>query len=77
MNEEENIDEMYFRFTSIINEVRSLGKTYSIHDKIRKILRCLPCTWRPMVTAITQTKDLNTLAFDDLVRSLKAHEKNQ
>ena len=74
MNEDENIDEMYSRFTSIVNELRSLGKTYTTHDRIRKILRCLPSTWRPMVTAITQAKDLNSLALEDLIGSLKAHE---
>jgi hypothetical protein len=74
MNEEENIDEMYSRFTSIVNELRSLGKIYSPHDRIRKILRCLPSTWRPMVTAITQAKDLNTLALEDLIGTLRAHE---
>jgi len=74
MNEEENIDEMYSRFTSIVNELRSLEKTYTTHDRIKKILRCLPSTWRPMVTAITQAKDLNSLALEDLIGSLKAHE---
>jgi len=74
MNEEENIDEMYSRFTSIVNELRSLGKTYTTHDRIRKILRCLSSTWRPMVTAIIQAKDLNSLALEDLIRSQKAHE---
>jgi acyl-CoA hydrolase len=74
MNEEENIDEMYSRFTSIVNELRSLGKIYSPHDRIRKILRCLPTTWRPMVTAITQAKDLNSLALEDLIGTLRAHE---
>jgi len=74
MNEDENIDEMYFRFTSIVNELRSLGKTYTTHDRIRKIRRCLPNTWRPMVTTSTQAKDLNSLALEDLIGSLKAHE---
>jgi len=74
MNEKENIDEMYSRFTSIVNELRSLGKIYSPHDRIRKILRCLPSTWRPMVTAITQAKDLNTLDLEDLIGTLRAHE---
>jgi len=74
MNEEENIDEMYSRFTSIVNELRSLGKIYSPHDRIRKILRCLPISWRPMVTAITQAKDLNVLALEDLIGTLRAHE---
>ena len=67
MNEEENIDVMYSRFTSIVNELRSLGKIYSPHDRIRKILRCLPISWRPMVTAITQAKDLNVLDLEDLI----------
>jgi len=74
MNEEENIDEMYSRFTSIVNELRSLGKIYSPCDRIRKILRCLPSMWRPMVTAITQAKDLNTLVLEDLIGTLRAHE---
>ena len=74
MKEGESIDEMYSRFISIVNELRSLGKTYSTHDRIRKILRSLPSSWRPMVTAITQAKDLNVLALEDLVGSLKAHE---
>jgi len=34
MNEEETIDEMYYRFTFIVNELRSLGKSYTTHDKI-------------------------------------------
>src|SRR4030065_1207439 len=74
MKEGESIDEMYSRFISIVNELRSLGKTYSTHDRIRKILRSLPSSWRPMVTAITQAKDLNVLALEDLVGSLKSHE---
>ncbi|CAJ2659626.1 unnamed protein product [Trifolium pratense] len=74
MIENETIDEMFSRFTTIINELRSLGKTFSTNDRIRKLLRCLPVTWRPMVTAITQTKDLKTLPIEDLIGTLKAHE---
>jgi hypothetical protein len=74
MGENESIDEMFSRFTSIINELRSLGKSLTTHDRIRKILRCLPISWRPMVTAITQTKDLKILPIEDLIGSLRAHE---
>ncbi|CAJ2645436.1 unnamed protein product [Trifolium pratense] len=49
MIENETIDEMFSRFTTIINELRSLGKTFSTNDRIRKLLRCLPVTWRPML----------------------------
>ncbi|XP_058774735.1 uncharacterized protein LOC131649005 [Vicia villosa] len=74
MKEDETIDEMFSRFTIIINELRSLGKIYSPHERIRKLLRCLPKVWRPMVTAITQAKDLTNLPVEELVGSLRAHE---
>nr|XP_027192672.1 uncharacterized protein LOC113787736 [Cicer arietinum] len=56
MNEGETIDEMYSRFTTIVNELRSLGKAYTVQERVRKIMRCLPIIWRPMVTAISQAK---------------------
>jgi len=74
MSENETIDEMYARFTTIVNEMRSLGKAYSIHERVRKILKCLPSMWRPMVTAITQAKDLKSMNLEDLIGSLRAHE---
>ncbi|GAU38522.1 hypothetical protein TSUD_148040 [Trifolium subterraneum] len=74
MKEEKTIDQMYGRFTSIINELNSLGKTYTTHERIRKILRCLSKTWRPIVTAITVAKDLTKVSLEDLIGSLKAHE---
>src|SRR3954464_13503361 len=65
---------MFSRFTVIINELRSLGKAYTAHERIRKILRCLPKIWRPMVIAISQAKDLKTLQVEELIGSLRAHE---
>ena len=74
MSVNETIDKMYARFTKIVDEMRSLGKAYSNHERIRKILRCLPSMWRPMVTAITQAKDLKSMNLEDLIGSLRAHE---
>ncbi|XP_058784171.1 uncharacterized protein LOC131658941 [Vicia villosa] len=74
MKEDETIDEIFSRFTIIINELRSLGKIYSAHERIRKLLRCIPKVWRSMVTAITQAKDLITLLVEEHVGSLRAHE---
>ncbi|GAU48747.1 hypothetical protein TSUD_241680 [Trifolium subterraneum] len=74
MKEEETIDQMYGRFTRFINELNSLGKSYTTHERIRKILRCLPKTWRSIVTAITVAKDLTKVSLEDLIGSLKAHE---
>jgi hypothetical protein len=74
MKEDETVDQMYGRFTVIINELISLGKTYTAHERVRKILRCLPKTWRHIVTAITESKDLTQLKLEDLIGSLRAHE---
>jgi len=77
MNKEENIDGMYSRYTSIVNKLRSLGKTNSTHDRIRKVLRCLSSPWRPMVTAISRAKDLNTLALEDLEEEEEEEEEKE
>ncbi|KAK2373774.1 hypothetical protein QL285_074786 [Trifolium repens] len=73
MKEDESVDQMYGRFTIIINELISLGKTYTADERVRKILRCLPKTWRHIATAITESKDLTKLKLEDLIGSLRAH----
>ena len=39
MKNNESISEMYVRLTLITNDLKSLGKTYSEYELIRKILR--------------------------------------
>jgi len=41
---------------------------------VSKILRSLSARWRPKITAIEETKDLNTMSVEDLASSLKVHE---
>ena len=69
------IKEMFTRFTDITNNLKSLGKTYTNEEMVRKILRCLPKNkWGPKVTAIEEAQDLKTLALDDLLGKLLTHE---
>ena len=42
MTPEESITVMYTRFTTIINALNALGKSYTNSDLVRKILRSLP-----------------------------------
>ncbi|GAV82667.1 zf-CCHC domain-containing protein/UBN2 domain-containing protein, partial [Cephalotus follicularis] len=44
MHENESISDMFTRFTTIINSLKNLGKSYSNQELVRKILRCLPKT---------------------------------
>ncbi|XP_042515258.1 uncharacterized protein LOC122089599 [Macadamia integrifolia] len=72
--ENESITEMFTRFTDIVNSLRSLGKTYTNAENIRKILRALPTAWRPKKTAIEEAKDLTKISLDYLLGSLQTHE---
>jgi len=42
MNDKETVMDMYTRFTYITNELKSLGKSFTIQELVRKILRFLP-----------------------------------
>ncbi|GAV81312.1 UBN2 domain-containing protein, partial [Cephalotus follicularis] len=65
---------MFTRFTTIVNSLKNLGKSYSNQELVRKILRCLPRSWSPKVTAIEEDKDLSTLPLEQLLGSLMTHE---
>ena len=75
MQPEETIKEMFTRFTDITNNLKSLGKSYTNEEMVRKILRCLPKNkWGPKVTAIEEAQNLKTLTLDDLLGKLMTHE---
>ena len=44
---DESITAMFTRFTDIINGLKSLGKSYTNSELVRKILRSLPRTGKP------------------------------
>ncbi|GAV85177.1 UBN2 domain-containing protein, partial [Cephalotus follicularis] len=52
MHDDETITSMFTRFANITNTLKSLGKSYSNIEMMRKDLRSLPIAWRPKVTAI-------------------------
>ena len=52
MEHDESITKIFIYFIDIINDLKSLGKSYSNSDLVRKILRSLPKTWEAKVTAI-------------------------
>ena len=74
MNPEESI-RMFKRFTDIVNNLDSLGKTFSNEEKVRKVLGSLPkAKWEPKTTAIEEAQDLSTLELEDLQGKLLTHE---
>ena len=75
MQPDETTNDIFIRFTDITNNLKSLGKTYTNEEMVRKILRCLPKNkWGPKVTAIEECQNLKKLALDYLLRKLLTHE---
>ncbi|XP_075080063.1 uncharacterized protein LOC142165397 [Nicotiana tabacum] len=74
MRDNESIQDVHTRFTSIINELHSLGKTIPRNKLVRKILNILPSSWESKVNAITKSKDLQELTIEELIKNLKTNE---
>lgn len=74
MESHESIDQMFGRFQTITNRLKSLGKTIPSSHQVWKILRSLPKQWRPLVTAIQVAKDMATMNLYELIGYLKAYE---
>ncbi|XP_070003353.1 uncharacterized protein [Nicotiana sylvestris] len=75
MKEGETIQEMYTRFTTLTNELKSLGRVILEEDKVEKILtRVLAVTWESKIIAIQESKNIATLKLDKLIGNLTAYE---
>jgi len=74
MEDGESISYMQMRFTHIVNKLQNLGKDISNQDYTNKILRCMAREWKPKVTAIKESQNLNVLSMITLFGKLKEHE---
>ncbi|XP_070020470.1 uncharacterized protein [Nicotiana sylvestris] len=74
MKEGKTIQEMYTRFTTLTNELKSLGRIIPEEDRVEKILiRVLPITWESKITVIQESKNIATLKLDELIGNLTAY----
>lgn len=76
MKPSESIGDMYTRFTDVINGLKAFGKDFSNFELVTKILRSLPKSWDPKVTAIQEAKDFKTFPLKELIGSLVTYEMN-
>ncbi|GJY87631.1 DnaJ domain, zinc finger, CCHC-type, tetratricopeptide-like helical domain protein, partial [Tanacetum coccineum] len=65
--EEESIDSGFARFNTIITNLKALDEGFSSKNYVRKFLRTLNPKWRAKVMAIKESKDLSSLALDELI----------
>ena len=74
MFDDESFDEFYANFNDTINSAYNLGEIYDQPKIVRKILRSLTEDFKPKVTAITESKDVDSIPVDELVGSLQSYE---
>ncbi|KAG2667762.1 hypothetical protein I3760_15G130800 [Carya illinoinensis] len=76
MLEEESFDDFYSKLNDIVNSRFNLGEKVEDSRVVRKILRSLPERFRPKVTAIEESKDLDAIKVEELVGSLQTYESS-
>ncbi|XP_072084353.1 uncharacterized protein [Arachis hypogaea] len=74
MKEEESIDQMFERFSIIINNMDAMGKSSFEETLVRKILRSLTKKWEVKSTAISERNDFIKITYDELRSKLLAYE---
>ena len=74
MPDDESFDELYAKINDIVNSAYNLGKIYDQPKIVWKILRSLIEDFRPKVTAITESKDVDSILIDELVGSPQSYE---
>ena len=74
MSDKDTIMDMYTRFTHITNKLKSLEKSFTIEELVRKILRFLPQSWETKLVAIQEAKKMNEITLDELIGNLQTYE---
>ena len=74
MSDDECFDEFYAKLNEIVNFAYNLGEIYNQPKIVRKILRSLTEDFRPKVTVITESKDVNSIPVDELVGSPQSYK---
>ena len=74
MFDDEYFDEFYTKLNDIVNSAYNLGEIYDQPKIVRKILRSLTKNFRPKVTAIIESKDVDSILVNELVGSLQSYE---
>nr|KYP57170.1 hypothetical protein KK1_003428 [Cajanus cajan] len=76
MKENKTIDEMFGRFKTILNELKSLGTKISKVQNNLKILDSILKIWEAKTIIISKVHDLKTRILDELLGALRVYEVN-
>ena len=70
MEEDETFDEFYTKLKDIVNLAFNLGEQIPKPKIMRKVLRSLPERFHAKITAIDESKDIDTIPLTELIDNL-------
>ncbi|XP_057755581.1 uncharacterized protein LOC130974743 [Arachis stenosperma] len=76
----ESINEVFERFSIIINNFDAMGTTYSEQTLVRKLLRSLTKEWETTATVLAESNNLSPITYDELrgkLLPMKPHTKTR
>ena len=71
---DETIRDYFSRMEKLVNEMKNNGDKITEKDVIEKIMRTLTSRFDYVVTAIEESRDLNSMTLNDLQASLESRE---
>ena len=76
MEDDETFDEFYAKLNDTVNSTFNFSEAYEEPKIVRKILRSLTEDFRQKVTAIIESKDVDTIHGGEFVGSLQTYESD-
>ena len=77
MDKDELFDEFYAKKKDIVNSTFNLGEQIPESKIVRKILRSLTEIFHAKITAIKESKDLDSIPLTELIRTCKPMNQGQ
>ena len=74
MEKGESIKDFVQRFTTLINQLMLLGRTFDNANLVHKVLRSLTEDWQPKVTTIKESLKMGMPTIQELYGNLEKHE---
>ena len=74
MDEDESFDKFYAKLKDIVNSAFNLGEQIPKPKIVRKILRSIPKRFHAKITAIEESKDLDSIPLTKLIGNLQTYE---
>lgn len=74
MEEDKEIPQFNAKLSNLVNVMRSLGDDIPESKVIKKVLRSIPKSFKPKVTTIEESKNLEVMKLKQLIGSLQTFE---